>query len=246
MAPISTGVKGSPVPAGASVSLQTNDYEPHKEEEDRWLRNVHEILLDTEIEAPKNISWAAYHAHRYQRKDIIVSPSALLPLFHENAHSVAMIRHSVDIIRNAVDHINDGQVPVITFDQPLYTIAKQIQWKWPEIYGEEKFVIMIGGLDIEKAALSTVGDWLKGSVWTSSLLQADVTTPGTADSFLKVSHITRTRRAHQITLASLFILTKRAYEHYRLILEENKVAVFLKSGVKKEQVEVLTFDIGEF
>ena len=44
--PVSTGVKGSPVPAGASVSLQRNDYESHKEEEDRWLRNVHEIILD--------------------------------------------------------------------------------------------------------------------------------------------------------------------------------------------------------
>ena len=87
--PVSTGVKGSPVPAEASVSLQRNDYETHKEEEDRWLRNVHEILLDTEIEVPKNISWTVYHTHHYQRKDIIVSPSALLPLFHENAHSVA-------------------------------------------------------------------------------------------------------------------------------------------------------------
>ena len=225
VAPVSTGVKGSPLPAGASVSLQRYDYESHKEEEDRWLRNVHEILLDTEIEEPKNIFWAAHHAHRYQKKDIIVSLSALLPLFHENAHSIAMIRHSMDIIRNAVDHINNGQVPVITFDQPLYTIAKQIQWKWSEIYGEEKFVIMLHGLHIEKAALSTVGDWLKGSGSTSALVQATVTTRGTADSFLKVSHITRTRHAHQITLTSLFILKKRAYENYHLTLEENKVAV---------------------
>ena len=55
VASVSAGDKGSPIPAGASVSLQRNDYESHKEEEDRWLRNVHEILLDTEIEAPKNI-----------------------------------------------------------------------------------------------------------------------------------------------------------------------------------------------
>ena len=83
-------------------------------------------------------------------KDIIVSLPALLPMFHENAHSVAMICHSMNIIRNAVDHINNGQLPVIAFDQPPYTIAKQIQWKWPEIYDEEKFVIMLGGLHIEK------------------------------------------------------------------------------------------------
>ena len=77
VAPVSTGVKGSPIPAGASVTLQRNDYEYHKEEEDRWLRNVHGILLCTEIEVPKNISWAAYHAHCYQRKDLIV---ILIPL----------------------------------------------------------------------------------------------------------------------------------------------------------------------
>ena len=84
--PPEIGVKVSPVPAGASVSLQRNDYESQKEKEDRWLRNVHEILLDTEIEAPKNISWAAYHAHRYQRKDIIVSSAFVSQecLFHCN------------------------------------------------------------------------------------------------------------------------------------------------------------------
>ena len=231
----SVGVKGSPVPPGASVSLQINDYESHKEEEDKWLRNVQEILLDTEIEVPKNISWATYHAHLYQRKDIIVSPFTLLPLFHENAHSVAIIRHSVNIIRNAVDRINNRQVPVITFDQPLYTIAKKIRWKWPEIYGEETYFIMLGSLHIEKVALSTVGDWQKESGWTSGLVQADVTTTGTADSFLKVSHNTHTRHAPQITLTSLFILEKGAYENYHLTL----------TGVKKEQVEVHTFDIGK-
>ena len=197
------------------------------------MRNVHEILLDIEIEAPKNISWTAYHAHCYQRKDISVSPSALLPLFHENAHSVAMIRHSMNIIRNAMDHVNNGQVPAITFEQPLYAIAMQIQWKWPDVYGEGQFVIMLGGLYIEKAALSTVGDWVKGSGWTSALVQADVTTPGTADSFLKVSHTTHTRCAHQISLTSLFILKKRAYENYRLTLEENKVAVSFEPWCKE-------------
>ena len=92
---------------------------------------------------------------------------------------------------------------------------------------------MLGGLHIEKAALSTVGDWLKGSGWTSALVQADVATPGTADSFLKVSHITCTRRAHQILLTSLFILKKRAYENYRLTLEENKVAVSFETWCKE-------------
>ena len=40
-----------------------------------------------------------------------------------------MIRHSMDVVKNAVEHLNPGQTPVVTFDQPLFALAKQIQWK---------------------------------------------------------------------------------------------------------------------
>ena len=38
-----------------------------------------------------------------------------------------MIRHSMNVVKKAVDILNPGQVPIITVDQPLLTIAKQIQ-----------------------------------------------------------------------------------------------------------------------
>ena len=47
----------------------------------------------------------------------------------------------MNIIGNAVDHINNGQEPVTTFDQPLYTIAKQIQWNWPERFMVKKSLL---------------------------------------------------------------------------------------------------------
>ena len=55
----------------------------------------------------------------------------MLPLFKEQAHSPAMIRHSMSVVRKAVQFLNPGQIPVVTFDQPLYAIAKQVQWNWP-------------------------------------------------------------------------------------------------------------------
>ena len=61
----------------------------------------------------------------------------------------------MDVVKQAVDHVNPGQTPVIAYDQPLY--AKQIQWNWPDVYVEEKFVIMMGALHIEMAALKTLG-----------------------------------------------------------------------------------------
>jgi len=68
-----------------------------------------------------------------------------------------MIKHSMDVVRNAVQHHNPGQIPVVTFDQPLFALAKQIQWKWPQEYGEQKLVVVFGGLYIEMAALTTLG-----------------------------------------------------------------------------------------
>ena len=40
------------------------------------------------------------------------------------------------------------QTPVIAFDQPLYVLAKQVHWNWPDRYSEDKFMVIFGGLDI--------------------------------------------------------------------------------------------------
>ncbi len=50
---------------------------------------------------------------------------------------------------------------------------------------------------------TTYGDYLEGSGWTSALTQAGIASSGTADSFLKPSHLTRTRHTHQVTALAL-------------------------------------------
>ena len=56
-----------------------------------------------------------------------------------------------------MQELNPSQIPVITLDQPLHSIAKRIQWNWPEKYGENHFVIIPGGLHIEMAGLNLGG-----------------------------------------------------------------------------------------
>ena len=63
--------------------------------------------------------------------------SQLLPMWMGDSKSPATIKHIMDIIRRAVSFLNPGQVPV-AFDQPLFTIAKRVQWLCPELYGEGK------------------------------------------------------------------------------------------------------------
>ena len=64
-----------------------------------------------------------------------------------------MIKHTMTIVKAVVQHLNPGQAPVPTADQPLFALAKQIQWTWPDILGENYFVVMLGGLHIEMAIL---------------------------------------------------------------------------------------------
>jgi hypothetical protein len=89
----------------------------------------------------------------------------------------------------------------------LRTVADISEGKW------DHFVVMFGGLHIEVAALKMLGDLLEDSGWTGVLVQAGVAiaTSGRADSLLKASHVTHTRRAHQVTVSSLHLLLQKVY-----------------------------------
>ena len=70
---------------------------------------------------------------------------------------------------------------------------------------------MLGGLHTEMALWSTIGNLLDGSGWTTALTEAQVASVGTADSFLKVAHLTRTRHGHQVSLLTLHNLQQEAF-----------------------------------
>ena len=114
----------------------------------------------------------------------------------------------MDKVREATIFLNPTQTPVMTADQPLFVIAKKIQWQWPDIYGEDTFLVMFGGLHIEMAAFKLLGDLLKGSGWVTALSEVEI---GSEESFLATSKVAKTRQAHQITAASLFGLMKQAF-----------------------------------
>ena len=156
--------------------------------------------------------WSAFHANNIESQKLHADLSALLPLFQEDSKSPAMIRHALDVIKQAVVYLKCKQSPVVAFDQPLYAIAKQIQWQWPAKYGVGEFVIMMGGLHIEMAALKAIGNWLEDSGWTSALTEAGIASSGKADSFIHAAHVSRTRHAHQVTACALRVLMMKAYK----------------------------------
>ena len=74
-----------------------------------------------------------------------------------------MSRNSMDVISKAVQYLYPGQTPVMACDQPLLNITKQIQWISPNSYGEDLYVIRLGGLHIEMTAWKAPGKWLDSS-----------------------------------------------------------------------------------
>ena len=203
----STGVQ---VPESNSEPVKLDLADAKREEYD-WMEHSLQHISDVELCKTSSLTWSAYHATRQQPTSELTAICALLPLFYEKSDTPAMIKHGMDVHRQATEYLNPGQIPVITFDQPLFALAKYVQWKWPDLYGEKVYVVMMGGLHIEKALWNTVGDLLDGSGWTTALTESEVASSGTADSFLKVSHITRTRHAHQVTVLVLHRLLNEAF-----------------------------------
>ena len=107
------------------------------------------------------------------------------------------------------------QVPVVTVDQPLFAVAKPIQWQWPETFGEDKYIVILGGVHIEMAAFKTIGNLLKESGWIAVLTEAGIASSGTAESFLSASNVTKTRLAHQVMACTLYKLLQCAYNQYK-------------------------------
>ena len=80
----------------------------------------------------------------------------------------------MDKVKDIVSHLNPAQVPVIAADKPIYATAKQIHRHWPERYGEDKFIIMFGGLHIEMAAFKSICTLLQDSGLNGALVESGI------------------------------------------------------------------------
>ena len=70
---------------------------------------------------------------------------------------------------------------------------------------------MMGPLHIEMALICLIGDLLDESGWVEVFKRVMVSTPGIVKSFLKGAKIKRSRYAHQLSLASLYVLARDAF-----------------------------------
>ena len=92
---------------------------------DLWIKQLSSFDFNNSQE--KEISFAAFFSANssYAMQKSI---STLLPILEDSINSTAMVRHCIEIVRNTTSHLNPGQITVLTADEPVYALGKQVQW----------------------------------------------------------------------------------------------------------------------
>ena len=96
------------------------------------LQRLNHVSITETAEDGIPITWSTYHASKNRGLDFCPSISALLPFLTEQAHSVATMKQAMQKVKETTSYVRPDQVPVLTVDQSLFAMAKQIQWQWPE------------------------------------------------------------------------------------------------------------------
>ena len=81
----------------------------------------------TESIASERISWSAFHARQEHTSAQPKSLCTLLPLLRESVASTTVVRHTMKSVNTVLQELNPGQATVLTGDQPVYAIGKQVQ-----------------------------------------------------------------------------------------------------------------------
>ena len=72
------------------------------------------------------------------------------------------MKHAVELTMKDTSFLSPDQTAVLGADKPLYAIAKQLQWRYPDLLEEDNMVLMMGALHIEDKAQQMVG---KNTSW---------------------------------------------------------------------------------
>ena len=184
-----------------------------KMNDELWMAHVNSVLQHDTLPEDEVITWSVYNS-RLMYDDSLKPPAVIgvLPLFPDKEASPSMIKHAMQLTMQGTEFLNPGQTGVIGADQPLYAIAKQLQWTFPESVGGDKLFMMLGALHIEDNIHQMTEKLLRDSGGTTVLAQ--VLPSGRAQSALIEHHIKRIRYAHQLSVMYLHLLEHTAYSAY--------------------------------
>jgi hypothetical protein len=98
---------------------------------DEWLGNISSFNNARGMETPdvnERISWSAFHARLEQPSAVQKSTSTYFFALTKRVRGITSCGcHTMNIVNLVLQEVNPGQVSVLTGDQPVYAIGKQVQ-----------------------------------------------------------------------------------------------------------------------
>ena len=90
-------------------------------------------------------AWSEYHSEREAETDVSHYPGqhALKPLIGEKVNTLNGQYHCMKIIKEDTNFINPNQKPVDVSDQPVYALSVEVQLRYPETFGFDKYICLL-------------------------------------------------------------------------------------------------------
>ena len=206
-----------------SVDLEDNlkkELETQLNEETKWLVNAIECMRE-EANEVKYASWTSFHTSKNRNKsENIPTIHVNLPLLDYKSSEIELQYHLMATAVKYTRFLNPGQVAVGCSDQPLYAIKRTIQWMYPDVFGNTYFAFM-GGLHIEQAALTCIGQLVTGTGIENIISAAALDTVGLVSAVCDVNNIKKARYTIQVLIVVLVKNLQKAYETDKLENDTN-------------------------
>ena len=148
-------------------------------------------------------SWSKHHAEKQRTKLGENGINAILPLIPKPVHTLETQFHCMQIAKQTISLLNPGQTPVDVCDQPVYALTKEIQVRKPELFGEDKYFSLLGGLHLEHCLLTIHGELVKGSGLYEVLNSNNLSIIGTG-AVVNANHIKQARYCLQVSICSIY------------------------------------------
>ena len=117
----------------------------------------------------------------------------------------------MEIVEKTTQLLNSGQIFVDESNQPVYRLLKELQWRFSNGFGPEKYFWLCGSLHLEKSILLLCGLLIEGSGLDKIMAVCGFSIVG-MDSLVSVNHIKRARYCIQVAICVMFSLLSSAHK----------------------------------
>ena len=165
-----------------------------------WIlaRMCPDKLFEITIDNPDQVvpSWTAFNIS-VATKNPAISEVGYCPMIPAQASDMSTIYTVLDTVDKLMYKL-DQRHAVLTFDEALYSKAKEVQWRMPDKF--KNLVLRLGGFHTIMVFLAAIGKRFRDSGLEDALIDCGVYAGNTVEQIFRGKHYNRGVRAHKMAM----------------------------------------------